>query len=332
MQKPKLRVIVIDDSSICRASIAAILEAEGDIEVVGEGEDGFAALPLIETLAPDLVTMDIQMPGKGGIETVEHILARKPVPILIITAQPLGDDAGVAFQAIESGALEILPKPSMTDDVACQELRNVVRSLVGTPVFRRPNMKPSSTMPAASAATEVIAIVTGIGAMASVLGLLARLPGPLRCPMILYHPVAQELVAGYARYVDRLANQPVVLASPPFAQLRPSQCLLVPGLRSRCVTRGELVIEEGLGGADELLTSLANVYGAKATGVVLAGRDDEGVEGLLALRRAMGITFTERSTADNGNEGPAAVIAADAAEFVMPLSELADRLYVLGGV
>src|SRR5688572_5571380 len=97
----RLRVVVVDDSSICRDVLKDQLERDGDIEVVGEGEDAFSALTLVETLHPDLVTMDVQMPGKSGLEAVEQIMSCAPTPILVVTAESLADEVGVAFKAIE---------------------------------------------------------------------------------------------------------------------------------------------------------------------------------------------------------------------------------------
>lgn len=145
----RLRVVVIDDSSICRTSLAVVLEADGDIEVVGEAEDGFAALALVQKLAPDVVTMDIQMPGKNGLEVVEQIMTCAPVPILVVTAMPLGadDHDNIAFKAIDNGALDVFPKPSLTDDAAGVDLRVRIREIAKMPVFLRADPEAKATTP-----------------------------------------------------------------------------------------------------------------------------------------------------------------------------------------
>ena len=76
----KIRVVVVDDTVVCRGALREILEADGDIEVVGEAADGHAALDVIARLRPNLVTLDVEMPGMDGLSAVERIMASLPVP------------------------------------------------------------------------------------------------------------------------------------------------------------------------------------------------------------------------------------------------------------
>jgi two-component system, chemotaxis family, protein-glutamate methylesterase/glutaminase len=329
-ERPKLRVLVVDDSSICRASIKAILELEQDIEVVGEGEDAFSALALIETLAPDLVTMDVHMPGKSGLEAVAQIMSRRPVPIVVVTAEPLSDEAGVAFRAIENGALDVVPKPSMTDSAAGAQLRALVRSLAKTPVFRRIDEPYMPTMQATvSPVTELLVVVAGPGGMPSVIGLVSRLPGTLRSSLVIHQPLARDLVESYARHLSRLARQPVKVALEPVVPCLPGDILLVLGRRAVCSAKAELVLEPGEPDASRLLTSVAEIYGMNAVGVVLAGHGHDGVEGLRALRREHAVTFAESPLSAAVSDLPSAAIEADVVSGILPLPELAEKLFVL---
>ena len=335
--RPKLRVLVVDDSSICRASISHMLQHDGDIEVVGEGEDGFAALPLVEALKPDLVTMDVQMPGKNGLEAVQQIMARRPVPILVVTAEPLGDEAGVAFTAIENGALDIIAKPSFTDAQAGIEMRSLVRKLAKTPVFQfvaseeeRPITMPA---PPSGVGVDWIAIVAGSGGMPSVLGLVSRLASiELRCSLVIHQPVAREMASAFGRHIARVAKQPVTIADGPEVKCGPGQIVLVLGKRAVCVKRGTLRVEDGEPSASAFLSSVAEIYGASAVGVVLSGEGTDGIDGLRRMREANGETIAESPLSASVAELPTAAVEADVTDTILRIEDIAERIHALSAL
>lgn len=320
---PKIRVLVVDDSSICRATLRAILEADGDMEVVAEGEDAFGASALVEKHRPDVVTMDVQMPGKSGLEAVEQIMFRVPVPILVVTAEPLTDEAGVAFKAIENGAVDIVPKPSITDAEAGAYIRDLVRGVASTPAFKRVDPRPMTSPAPKASELEVAVFVGGPGAMASVLAIVSRLPETTRCPVLLYEPVAPELLPGYARYLAKMSKQRVVVAKPPECRCEPGTLLLVPGLRASCMMKGTFRVESVRPSPSALLQSIAEAYGPSAAVVVLAGARDDAMAGLLAVRDAGGQTIAELPR--EGGSPFAAVVTAE-----VPSNGIVDRLLALG--
>lgn len=132
----KRRAVVVDDSAICRAQLRDWLEADGDVEVVGVAADGESAIDLINRLRPDVATIDLRLPGMSGLELVTLLMAKSPLPLLVLTGDPTGDDPELAFEAIRRGALDLLLKPSMDDDDAIRSLRAHVRWLATVPVVR----------------------------------------------------------------------------------------------------------------------------------------------------------------------------------------------------
>ncbi len=301
----RLRVLVVDDSEICRRTIVSILEGDGDIEVVGEGEDAFSAFALVDSLAPDLVTMDVQMPGKSGLEAVEQIMARDPVPILVVTAEPLTGGQGVANDAIQNGALDIVAKPSITDLEAGASLRNLVRDLAKVPVFKRVETRSLTAMPPMGPAIEIIALASGKGGIASVIGLLSRVPPGVGLPVVLYEPMPRPMVASYVSHLARICRLPIRVAAAPVATCAPGELLVVPEGRATWTAPGALRVAEGPPSALQFLRTLAEVYGGRAAGVLLRGECEEGAEGLSALRDAGGKTFSE---VDLGSVGPASTL------------------------
>jgi len=130
------RAVVVDDSAICRAQLRDWLEADGDVEVIGVAADGESAVELITRLRPDVATIDLRLPGMSGLEVVTVLMARAPLPLLVLTGDPTGDDPELAFEAIRRGALDLLLKPSLDDAEAIKSLRSHVRWLATVPVVR----------------------------------------------------------------------------------------------------------------------------------------------------------------------------------------------------
>jgi two-component system chemotaxis response regulator CheB len=121
---------------ICRHQLKEILQVDGRIEVVGEGSRGEEALTLLEKHQPDLLVVDLVMPGQGGQETIALVMARHPVPILVLTAQPERVRQVAAFDAIRRGALDLAEKPHRGDREAEERLRRSIRTLAGVAVVR----------------------------------------------------------------------------------------------------------------------------------------------------------------------------------------------------
>lgn len=118
-----IRVVVADDQSLVRAGIVVVLEASGDIQVVGQAKDGYEAVELAQQLQPDLVCMDIRMPGLNGIDATRQISEKSGgrIPVLIVTTFDLDD---YVFSALEAGAAGLLLKGT-DEDTLVSAIRSV---------------------------------------------------------------------------------------------------------------------------------------------------------------------------------------------------------------
>ncbi len=128
-----IRVVMADDSPLAREILRDLLTCEGDIDIVGEASNGQQAVELAKRLAPQLITMDLNMPVMDGLSAIEEIMHTKGVPILVISDRA---DAQSAYKALEVGALEVMPKPTL-DDATGEWLRARVRLLAGVAVITR---------------------------------------------------------------------------------------------------------------------------------------------------------------------------------------------------
>jgi two-component system, chemotaxis family, protein-glutamate methylesterase/glutaminase len=115
IEKRKIRALVVDDSVFVGMQIARILNGDDEIEVVGRARDGVEALSMVGELRPDVVTLDLEMPGQGGMTTLKHIMVWHPLPTVIISALTT-EGSKSAFDAIRFGAIDIIAKPSRSED------------------------------------------------------------------------------------------------------------------------------------------------------------------------------------------------------------------------
>jgi two-component system chemotaxis response regulator CheB len=150
-----IRVLVADDSPSFRAVLRAILEAAPEIEVVAEAVDGDEAVRLTARLRPDVVTMDVRMPGKDGLSAIAEIMERAPTPVVVVSAEIGPENQQVSFRALALGAIEVLRKPSSVEpgvfEADADAIRTAVRAMHGLKlVTRHPRSRGSPGGPAAA--------------------------------------------------------------------------------------------------------------------------------------------------------------------------------------
>ncbi len=141
-----IRVLVADDSRAFRAILRTILGRSPEIEVVGEAQDGHEAVSQVLALRPDVVTMDVRMPGKDGLEALEEIMRRRPTPVVVVSAEAGPERQEVSFRALELGAVEVLAKPRADVrgrfEKEAEEIRMAVRAVAGLKLVTRHKRNP----------------------------------------------------------------------------------------------------------------------------------------------------------------------------------------------
>lgn len=150
-----IQVLVVDDSAFMRKAIEIILQKDPEITVVAQAADGKQALELLETLTPDVVTMDVEMPRMDGIATVREIMARKPLPVLMISSVTT-EGAETTLRALEAGAMDFVAKPASRVSLDIVNQEQEIRDKVKAVAKRRPPLirlapRPAQTAPAKAA-------------------------------------------------------------------------------------------------------------------------------------------------------------------------------------
>ncbi|SFB87755.1 two-component system, chemotaxis family, response regulator CheB [Marinospirillum celere] len=302
------RVLIADDSAMARALLRAFLEDAG-MEVVAEARNGKEAVELVRQYRPDLVTMDLVMPVMDGMEAIEAIMHEKAVPILVVSSQ---SDAEKACQALDLGALEVIPKPDYTPQEA-KDFVSKVRMLAGVPVItrlrRRKVVAPASVSSdypwkesgdfKARNYQQVFAIASSTGGPQALARILPQLDAAFPAPILIAQHMCDGFVEGMAQWLRTLCPLKVKVAEA--GELIKPGCIYVsPSETHLTVTKSHrIALQERVSGeiyrpsCDHLLSSLAEVYGKDAIGLILTGMGRDGAEGMLKIRQLGGIGLAQ---------------------------------------
>ncbi|MGD8313544.1 MAG: response regulator, partial [Syntrophobacterales bacterium] len=216
LQEPveAIRVLIVDDVKSARDLLEEILATDPQFQVVGRVADGVEAVAVALQLRPDLVTMDIRLPGIDGFEAVERILAKLPVPIVMITAS-MGNQEEKLFRAFSSGALDVLDKQELYLWRTRPEIRNSflrrmralastrVRQAVGsiTPEPEAP-MTVTPTQIAPAQPPLVVAIAASTGGPSALMRLLKRMPGEVNAAFVVVQHMSLGFLDGLVHWLD----------------------------------------------------------------------------------------------------------------------------------
>lgn len=341
-----IRVLVVEDSLTMRHHLRASLERDPELEVVGEATDGAAAVELCARLRPDVVTMDIMLPGMNGLAATEHIMADTPTPILVVSSADR-HELFTTYNALAAGAVDVLEKPRGDDWDATwgQRLCYAVRLVSRIRVITHPRAKLEarrreppplpSVLPEPSSALSVIAVGASTGGPGAITELLRALPRDLTTPVLVVQHIAasEPFAVAFSDWLGGIVNRPVAYArdGQPLAALA-GRVVLAPPDRHLVLAHGVLQLSAGLPrhscrpAVDTLFESVAREAGPAAAGCLLTGMGRDGAAGLLALRRAGAVTFAqdEASSVVYGMPREAAMLGA--ASHVLPPDQMAHRL------
>jgi two-component system chemotaxis response regulator CheB len=294
----KIRVLVIDDSATIRRLLVALLEQDAQIEVVGAAPDPYAARQMIKELNPDVLTLDVEMPGMSGLEFLDRLMRLRPMPVVMVsTLTERGAD--VTLDALALGAVDYFAKP--TSNVfaslaeAGPELIQKVKTAARAKVRSRDIQPMSTPTHDADFADRLIAIGSSTGGVEALLEVLSHFPA--NCPPTV---ITQHMPAGFTKsFAARLDKMcaPVVREAAEAAEgavLAPGHIFLAPGgaahleITGRAQWRCRLVADAATSGhrpsVDRLFHSVAMHAQARAVGVILTGMGRDGADGLGVMR------------------------------------------------
>jgi two-component system chemotaxis response regulator CheB len=331
---------VADDSAAARVLLRGILEADPGLEVVGDARDGLEAVELADRLEPDVITMDVDMPGVDGLEATRRIMARVPRPIVLVSGV-FPPDLDNSFRALEAGAVTLLGKPNGPGAPAfareAAELVATVKLMAGVKLVRRslsraPDGPPPPPSGRQTDPVRIVAIAASTGGPPAVAEVLRGLPGDWSVPVLVVQHIGAGFDVGLVRYLDDACQLPVALAEDGRELPRggvfvsPAEAHLGVSAGHRLTVTAAEPIDGYRPSANHLFRSVAAAFGPRAAGVVLTGMGRDGADGLLALRRAGGFTVAQDQATSIVYGMPRQALLRGATDEVLPVGHIARAL------
>ena len=344
MAEPRpLRVLVAEDSATTRALLEAILSSDPGISVVGSATDGRTAVAMATRLRPDVITMDIEMPGMNGLLATERIMAEVPTPIVIISSSVRGQEMQRSLDATEAGALCVIAKPEHPlapgFDAQARQLVATVKAMAAVKVVRRWIRPGTAATPVPPPRpwqrrerTRIVAMAASTGGPAVLHDILRRLPAAFPVPIVLVQHISQGFAEPFATWLDGGCALRVRMAAHGVPLQGGTVYVAPDGGHLGVDAHGVATVKPGapVGGflpaATCLFESVAKRYGAGAVGVILSGMGGDGVPGLRRLHAAGApvLAQSEESSVVYGMPGEA--VRAGVVTEVLGPAAIAERL------
>jgi len=308
MTKP-VRVLVVDDSALMRKLIPKILERDDSIEVVGTAIDGNFGLKKIEELAPQVITLDLEMPGLNGIDTLKEIMRRWKLPVIVVSSHSTAG-ASITLKALGLGAFDFVAKPA---DVSARmpeiaaELIGKIKAAAQSKGFRPQLMPEGATVvktrkQGTAAPTRVVAIGISTGGPNALQYLLPQLPPEFPgCILVVQH-MPEGFTEMFAKRLDEICAVRVKEAQSGDLLLG-GRVLICPGNRhlkvkklplgNVAVLADEAAVHGHRPSVDVLFRSVAEEFGPQSMAVIMTGMGDDGASGMGAVRAAGGMTIAQ---------------------------------------
>jgi len=360
------KVLIVDDSAIVRKVLSQELAKDPEIQVVGTAMDPLDASEKIESLNPDVLTLDLEMPKMDGLTFLRSLMRHHPMPVVVVSAYtPKGSK--LAMEALDSGAVEIVPKPGMSMHITEMTVE-LVAKIKGASQARMRKVPPRTpaTQPATGGATpphrrefspggpnaplnvlaplvrspspdRIIAIGSSTGGTQALQYLLMRLPANM--PPIL---IAQHMPAGFTTtFADRLnqISQLTVKEAVHHDSVTPGTVLVAPGGKHmelrKTGSRYWVELNEGpkvcrqRPSVEVLFDSVAKHAGKNAIGCILTGMGNDGAQGMLHMREAGSVNIAEDEKSCVVFGMPKEAIAAGAAHHIVHLHQIPEKLHAL---
>lgn len=337
-----VRILIVDDSAVVRRILSYLLASDPEIVVAGTAGNGIQALARISDLKPDLVTLDIAMPGMDGLETLVEIRKLYPkLPVIMVSALT-EDGATATLDALARGANDYVTKPSpgepkrLSQERVREELIRKIKCLCGVSAAQPPPVPApavASTRP--QARTDLVAIGSSTGGPNALTALIPQFPAEFPVPIV----IVQHMPPLFTRHLAERLNAlgPLrVQEGKEGERLLPGQVWIAPGDHHMTVVHkgSEFVLGLNRGprenscrpAADVLFRSAAGSYGAHVLGVVLTGMGSDGTRGSAVIREAGGAVIVQDEASSVVWGMPGNVVAASLADRICPLDGIVPEI------
>jgi len=308
-----IKILIVDDSPTEVALLESIFRHEKDLSIVGVAKNGEEAIKKAQTLKPDIITMDIQMPVMNGLQATRAIMSQFPLPIVIVSSAINAESMAITFEALEAGALAVVAKP-VNDNKdsyikATQKIVDMVRSMAEIHVIKRRFFtKPETKLPVkpslkqAEHCYELIAIGSSVGGPQALKTIFSALPNDFPIPIVVVQHMTRGFINGFALWLNnntdmniKVADDREVLKSGTIYFAQDAHHTQVAREHDKLIVK--LKVGSSVSGfcpsATVLFESVAKVCGSNAIGIILTGMGNDGASGLLELKKVNAHTLIQ---------------------------------------
>ncbi len=343
MKTGPIRVLVVDDSSFMRKALKAMLEEDPQIEVVGTARDGLEAVEKVEELRPDVVTLDIEMPRMNGLEALRVIMARRPVPVIVVSSLT-EEGAEVTFQALDMGAVDYIPKQlgNLAVNIVrikgelIEKVKAVAGRRMGRALFRPPEVRVERVEGFVAQRTGIVAVGASTGGPKAVETLLRALPGDFPAGIVVVQHMPREFTGPYAERLNGLCAMEVKEADGG-DPVREGKVYIAPGGRQmRLKRRGALEVILSISddppealykpSVDITFLTVAECYPGRSIAIVLTGMGHDGLIGAREIKNKGGRVIAQDESTSIVYGMPKAVVDEGVADMVLPLDRIPGEL------
>ncbi|MGA8201483.1 MAG: chemotaxis response regulator protein-glutamate methylesterase [Candidatus Sulfotelmatobacter sp.] len=337
-----IRVLIVDDSAFMRTAISRMIASDPNISIVGTAGSGIEALQKIPSLNPDVITLDVQMPGFDGLQTLSRIMAEFPRPVIMVSSLTL-KEAETTFTALAAGAFDYVPKELSSTSLDILHLQNdliaKIKAAAESGLRRDAVMVPRKPARAASTPTRdaslsapaIVAIGVSTGGPKALQEILPLLPADLMVPILVVQHMPAGFTEPFAKRLDSLCAVAVCEAKhgeiiqPGVVYIAPAGThLTVERSSSRtalCLSdkpRNQLHVPS----VDVMMHSVASAFRSLAMGIIMTGMGSDGAQGMKAIHREGGFTVGQDEPSCTVYGMPRACAELGIVDRVVPLSEI----------
>jgi two-component system, chemotaxis family, protein-glutamate methylesterase/glutaminase len=341
----KVSVLIVDDSPSMRMLLVRVLQADPRITIIGTVNDGLQAIEFLTRgdVRPNVVLMDIHMPGLDGFEATRHIMETAPLPIVICTATADPKELAVAFRSMEAGAVACVEKPVGIDDAnfpaLADGLRQTILLMSEVKVVRRWPKRRATLAPVAAGSararsehTRIVGIGASTGGPPVLQTILSGLSREFPAPILIVQHIARGFLPGMVEWLNQTTGMRVHIAahnalpSPGHVYIAPDDFHLGVAHGGRMVLAREEPHNGLRPSVSWLFRSLADHCGASAVGVLLTGMGRDGADELKLMRDRGSLTIAQDRESSIVHGMPGEAIAAGGAALVLGADRIAGAL------
>lgn len=341
-----VRVLVADDSAFMRTAITRMIESDSGLRVAAIAQSGQEALDKAKTLKPDVITLDVEMPGMNGLDTLRHIMKECPTPVIMVSSLAQ-EGAEVTLEALEIGAFDYVPKQSSFVSLDIVKIREDLISKIKAAAEskkRRPMIAVSRAKPpkretvltAPKNAATIVALGTSTGGPKALQEMLPLLPEDLNVPVLIVQHMPPGFTGPFARRLDGMCKINVREAIQE-EEIQPGVIYIAPaGQHMTVYRRGTSKVALRLGqtpagllhmpSVDVTMNSVAEVFRSLTLGVIMTGMGADGAKGMETIKREGGFNVGQDEASCTVYGMPRSAAEAGVLHRVVPLLQIPEQI------